>query len=296
MEYIYYKAAHGNFGDDLNDWLWPKFFGVSKHGGDCLLGIGSILYNGSELLSEIQERKKIVFGSGVRPYYEPLITDDSWDIRFLRGPRSVKSIGKNNTFITDAAYAIRLTKEFGQIQNTEKKYKISVMPYFHSVKYLNWKKICYRLGYNYISPLSENGVEYTMQQIAASQYIITEAMHGAIVADAFRVPWSRFILTTPYTEGQMISEFKWMDWLDSIQTSVDDPVHIKLYRNSFINKWVNVLTRKAVDVKFFLKNKVQQDVITALQRKQKFHLSKDGIINNIDSKIHEQIDALLQQQ
>lgn len=271
-------------------------FGIDKKGEDCLLGIGSILYNGSELLSGIQGRKKIIFGSGVRPYYEPLITDDSWDIRFLRGPRSVKSVGRGSMFISDAAYAIRLTKAFEQIQNAEKKYKISLMPYFHSVKYMDWKKVCDRLGYNYISPLSENGVEYTMQQIAASEYIITEAMHGAIVADALRVPWSRFILTTPYTEGQMISEFKWMDWLDSIKISVDSPVFIKLYRNSFINKWVNVLTHKAIDVKFFLRNRVQQDVVTALQRTQKFHLSEDIIIKNIDSKIREQIDILLQQQ
>ena len=292
MEYIYYKAKQGNFGDDLNAWLWPKFFGAHNTADDYLLGIGSILFNRSELLKSLQPKRKIVFGSGVRPDYVPLVIDNSWDIRFLRGPLSSAALGNGYKYISDAAYALRLTKDFKHFSSVQKKYEVSLMPYFHSVKYFDWKHICEQLGYHYISPLAEQGVEFTMQEIASSEKLITKAMHGAIVADALRVPWNRFVLSTPYTEGHMVSEFKWMDWLYSVQQCIYNPIHIKLYRSSIINTWVRTITQNVVDVKFFLKGKVIKDVITQLSAVNKYYLSGNDVVKDIDTGIQQQIDKL----
>ncbi len=86
MEYIYYKDAKGNFGDDLNAWLWPQFFGPhdpsSPH---AFVGIGSILAHDSPLFRSLNGRRKIVFGTGVRPGYKSFSFDGDWDVRFLRG-------------------------------------------------------------------------------------------------------------------------------------------------------------------------------------------------------------------
>ncbi len=296
LEYIYYKSKKGNFGDDLNGWLWPKFFGESNSNDDYLIGIGSILFKDCVVLKPLNNKKKIVFGSGVKPAKNSLVMDNSWDVQFVRGPLSAGALGKKHEYISDGAYALRLIQEFDKLKNTPKKYKVSVMPYFHSVEYFDWKEICRQLGYHYISPLAESGIENTLQEIAASEQVITEAMHGAIVADALRVPWSRFILSTPYTEGQMISEFKWMDWLYSIQLIIDKPVYIPLYRNSFANQWIKKLTAKTLDVKFLLRHAVKKDILAQLSAVEIFYLSKDEVINVIDEKVQQKIDGLIVKQ
>ena len=292
VEYIYYKAQKGNFGDDLNGWLWPKFFGANKNNEDYFIGIGSILFKDCIVLKPLRNKKKIVFGSGVKPANEPLVIDDTWDVQFLRGPLSAGALGKKHEYISDGAYALRLIKEFENLQNTPKKYKVSVIPYFHSVEYFNWEEICDQLGFHYISPLAELGIDHVLHEIAASEYIISEAMHGAIIADALRVPWSRFILSTPYTEGQMVSEFKWMDWLYSVQLIIDKPVYIQFYRNSFANKWIKKLTAKTLDVKFLLRNMVKKDILDQLSTVNNFYLSKDEVIKETDERIQHKIDRL----
>lgn len=292
MEYIYFKAKNGNFGDDLNGWLWPKFFGANNSNDDYFIGIGSILFNNSKLLTALKDKKKIVFGTGIRPADKPFVIDETWDIQFLRGPLSSGVLGKKHEYISDGAYALRLIKDFDRFKNINKKYKISLIPYFHSVEYFNWEDICLKLGYHYISPLSESGVEHTLEEVASSEFVITEAMHGAIIADALRVPWSKFILSTPYTEGQMISEFKWMDWLYSVQLLIDNPVYMQLYRNSFANRWIKKLTNKTIDVKFLLRGMVKKDILNQLSSVQNFYLSKDSVIKEIDERIQSKIDGL----
>lgn len=242
MEYIYYKDPKGNFGDDLNGWLWPSIFGNQSIDNDAaFFGIGSILFNENKLITDLRGRKKIVFGTGIRPTFDVFKYDGDWDIKFLRGPLSSFHLDNKFEYITDAAYTLRFIDNFDLLKNTEKKYKVSVMPYFRSAYLFDWKKICDDLGFHYISPLNENGTEYTLKEIASSKYLITEAMHGAIVADILRVPWSRFVLSTPVTEGSMISEFKWMDWLHSINIGRYNSIYINFHRKTFINSSIKKL-------------------------------------------------------
>lgn len=290
MEYIYYKDPVGNFGDDLNGWLWPQLFGKETiENDDAFFGIGSILYNENKLITDLQNRKKIVFGTGIRPSYQPFKYDQTWDIKFLRGPLSSYSLNNEHDFITDAAYALRVTENFELLKNSEKKYEISVMPYFRSIKYFDWKLICDRLGYHYISPLSENGVEFTLTEIASSKYLITEAMHGAILADVLRVPWRRYVLSTPVTEGSMVSEFKWMDWLSSIGLANINTTFIKFNRKTFLNPWIKKISGNILDVEFFIKKVVFEEILTKLKNIEQFYLSNDSIIVDIDAKIDEKI-------
>jgi succinoglycan biosynthesis protein ExoV len=185
------------------------------------------LYNDFAEFKKIGDQKKVVFGSGIRPYYDQFKIDHKWDIKFLRGPLSAGALKNKFEYIADSAYALSLVKS--DLPPVAKKYKVSVIPYFRSLSYFNWEKICNELGYHYISPLAEKGIEHTINEIAASEKIICEAMHGAIIADIMRVPWHRFVLSTPETEGERVGEFKWMDWLYSIDLKYTDASYIKFY-------------------------------------------------------------------
>jgi succinoglycan biosynthesis protein ExoV len=293
MEIYYYKSEFGNFGDDLNPWLWPQLFDVASTEPNTLfVGIGSILHKGAGLM-KLNDTKKIIFGSGVRPevHFSNFLANDSLDIRFLRGPLSSSVLAHEYPYISDAAYAIRQLKDFDK-GTEDKKYDVSVMPYFKSLNYIDWEKICKELGYHYISPLSEKGVEFTLQEIKQSRKLITEAMHGAIVADLYRVPWHRFIFSTPHTEGSMVSEFKWTDWLQSVKIYNNEVTAIPFYgKNKPIN-YFQKLTGERFSVNFFSKKKVERNIINKLKGDHPYYLSADSVINGIDEQFAQQIALL----
>lgn len=295
MELLYFKSEKGNFGDDLNDWLWPKMIDFHRiKEVDYFVGIGSLLDQDNSLFKGSEQNTKMVFGTGVRPsrVYKNFVADKTWDIKFLRGPLSNYALGNKFEYITDGAYAMRQLDNFSSFLNVEKKYEVSLMPYFHSVEYFDWKKLCDVLGYNYISPLSENGVEHTIREIAASKHLITEAMHGAIIADILRVPWHKYVLTTPYTEGSKISDFKWNDWLYSIDTFVSSTTFIPFYIKTRFYKSIKSLFSKRISVEFFLRKKVEEAIINSLRGPLEYTLSKDATLDAIDSKISGKIDCL----
>src|SRR4051794_17394139 len=94
MRLYYYKDPIGNFGDDLNPWLWPRLisniFDVNNE--IIFLGIGT-------LLNQKVDRRvaasafKVVFGSGVgyRKGKLPLI-DNRWKFYCVRGPLSAYAL------------------------------------------------------------------------------------------------------------------------------------------------------------------------------------------------------------
>ncbi len=294
MKYIYYKSEKGNFGDDLNEWLWPKLFGSFQKSDLNFIGIGSILFPENKQIGAIKGENKIVFGTGVRPTpnYSVLELDNTWNISFLRGPLSAYMLDNKHEYITDAAYAVRQVENFDSLLNTEKKYEVSLMPYFKSLEYFDWPAICKELGYHYISPLSENGVEFTMREIAASKRIITEAMHGAIVADLLRVPWHRFVFSTPHTEGSKISDFKWTDWTLSMKMANPPVTFIPFYLDTRLNQHCLNLTGKRISPQFFLKGRIRKEVLKNLNNIDEYSLSKSEILADIDRRIADKIEAL----
>lgn len=294
MEYIYYKDKKGNFGDDLNGWMWPRIFGQEDlSDGLAFLGIGTILYEGNKQLPRIAEKRKLVFGTGVRPVHRPFGLDEKWDIRFLRGPLSANQFDRKFGYISDAAYALQLLPEYDQLMNVPKKYDISFIPYFKSESYFDWKSICEKMGMHYISTHTDKGVEFTLGEIAASRYIISEAMHGAILADIFRIPWRRFVLTTPFTEGERISEFKWTDWMNSVEIWQHEPLFVPFYKKGRFHQLVKQLSGGSVEAQVFMKGKVKEALYRTLSSKEiAFGLSADRRAQEVFSSMAIQAEQL----
>ena len=207
---LYYYNGHekdiqtGNFGDDLNPWLWqqllPNFF--DEDDTKLFVGIGTLL--NEHLPSKPQ---KIIFGSGVGYGTTPQV-DSHWNICFVRGKLSAKALEIDlSKGLTDPAILVSQCYK----TSSDKKYHKSYMPHFTETMFngLAWQEICQSLNINYIDPTKP--IEQILQEIDNTEILFTEAMHGAIVADALRIPW------VSVKSKKDILNFKWNDWLSTLE-------------------------------------------------------------------------------
>ncbi|MGD1914662.1 MAG: polysaccharide pyruvyl transferase family protein [Phycisphaerales bacterium] len=204
MELFYFKSNDRNFGDELNAHLlpaiMPEAFSADGPSG-VMVGIGTIL---DDRLPDA-EGTRIVFGSGVRGLSRPKSLDD-WDVRFVRGPISGRVTGA--PFVADPAYAVRMLP--GYEHAAAGAGPVGLMPHFGSLRAAPWPRIAERLGMRYIDPTGD--VTEVLDAIASCKAIVAEAMHGAILADALRVPWARFAAAAWRREGIHVHGLKWLDW------------------------------------------------------------------------------------
>ncbi|MCJ8517474.1 succinoglycan biosynthesis protein ExoV [Pseudorhizobium tarimense] len=205
MKPYHWPSHHGNFGDDLNLWLWDALLpGLREVREETLLvGVGTVL-NPTLLPSGVH---KLVIGSGYG-YGEPPDTNDTreWDIRCVRGPRTAQRLGLPPQMgIVDPAVMISDMAEF---LNLPKLHKKTFVPHWESAEFGIWQSVCEPAGLTYLDPRGE--AKSVIRHIAQSELIIAESMHGAILADAFRVPW------VAVTTSSSINDFKWNDWATSV--------------------------------------------------------------------------------
>jgi len=280
MKLICYESSNGNFGDDLNHWLWPKIFPKGTFDNDeddtAFLGIGSILSENNPFLNEANTYKyKCIAGSGVRSLNENIQLDSSWDLSFFRGPfSSYKITGDFNNYISDSAYFYTLLKEYKSKKNSPKKYKISIIPYFKSLDTFDWHAFCRNNNYNLILPTGRD-TEHFIQEIASSETVICEAMHGAIMADILRVPWKRLKYRAHQYESELVSEFKWHDWYASIKLHQVDSIHFEMKTENLKHK----LLRKKYQ------RRAEKNLNDAINKINHFDLSDDTVFNEIVEKL-----------
>lgn len=195
----------GNFGDDLNPWLWDRLLPnvFDRNDETIFVGIGTLL---NDRLPK--EAQKLIFGSGVGYGNLPQV-DNTWKTYFVRGHLSAAALELDaNLGLTDPAILVCNLWESPQ----EKSFKWSYMPHYHEEIFNGnaWREICESIGIQYINPTAP--IEKVLSQIDSSEILLTEAMHGAIVADALRVPW-----VAVRTKKDILS-FKWNDWLSTLGT------------------------------------------------------------------------------
>jgi succinoglycan biosynthesis protein ExoV len=223
-----YFHPSANFGDAMNLWLWPRLIPdcLDADESALLVGIGTLL---DERIPAAP--RKLVFGSGAGYGQRPPTVDDRWTIYCLRGPRTAQALGVDPRLaITDGAMLARLI-----VPSTEEAQRrvVSYIPHWESATYWDWPATCAAAGLQYIDPLQP--VEAVIAQIRASRLVITEAMHGAILADTLRVPW---ISVHGYRH---VLEWKWIDWCESLGLDHRPIVVPSLYSaRGLVRRWSRV--------------------------------------------------------
>jgi hypothetical protein len=204
MKLYYFQSSDGNFGDDLNAWLWPKLLGETffdENSANLLVGIGTLLNHRIP-----KAPRTIVFGSGFGYGSLPAI-DATWTFLCVRGPKTAEALHlPAELAITDPALLIYpFTKDLVRPQNK----RVGYIPHCDSAAAGDWHLVATEAGLHYIDP--RWSVDRVMAEIGQCEYVVTEAMHGAIFSDAMRVPW---VAASAYS---YISAFKWQDWCASME-------------------------------------------------------------------------------
>ena len=203
-----YYETRMNFGDQLNPLLFnhflPGFFDGSTD--RLFLGIGTLL--GME--DQAQDAREIlVFSSGCG-YADRVEVDERYQIICLRGPLTARRLGVDPRLaISDGA----LLLEKMNFTRPAKKYPYAFLPHHVSEDMFDrWPEMAHDAGVHYISPAGEPHT--VIEEIMKTEVLFTEAMHGAIVADVFRVPW------IPVKAYGHINLFKWKDWAMSMKLDI----------------------------------------------------------------------------
>lgn len=209
MKLRYYTEST-NFGDQLNPYIFghflPDFF--DDDSSVEFLGIGSTI---GIYPPRAKTKKQIVFSSGFA--YGELPQDFSrHEFWCVRGPETAAICNlPTEKAIADGALLLAVMP---LPKLPEPRIEFAFMPHeFSHLNYPGWRAIAKECGFHYINPL--DSVDMVLTQIRSSQCLLTEAMHGAIVADTLRVPW------IPVKLCNRFNAFKWLDWSRTI--AVDAP-------------------------------------------------------------------------
>jgi len=206
MNKIFISVKGGNAGDNLNKVLWDLLLPTNKVLPDteAILGIGT--FQNPQV--PIGVKKIHIFGAG-----SDVVNETEWlkkyecDIHFVRGPLTAKNWSCDGKALTDGAFLLSHTR-LKDLPTTQSK-KIGYISHHCSSNNANFKKICELADVEFIDTKTDD-VEKFISQVKSCENIITEALHGAIVADIFRKPW------VPVRSAAYVNEFKWTDWCMSL--------------------------------------------------------------------------------
>ncbi len=264
LHYYIPEGGGSNFGDELNRYLWPHFLPnfFDDDEKEVFFGIGTILRAAKK---QYPHSNILVFGSGA--HAESQTTESNFKIYFVRGPLSAKAMGlSQEKAITDPAI---LTPLMFPMTEVGKKYSCSYMPHF-SVGNPIYRQVMEEMGIHYIDPMDP--VPSILERINASKLLITEAMHGAILADAYRIPW------VPVASYASFNYFKWKDWSASVGVSPKIWTLPRFYPND--PKW-----------KVFIKQKRWSWIFRGIRRNSAF-LSKDTKLEELQERLLNEIASL----
>ena len=202
-----WRGAHRNFGDELNSLLWPRllpdFFDQNE--ATSFLGIGSILDN-----RHAPKAVKLVAGSGYGGYQPQIVLDETWIIHWVRGKRTARLLGLPPALgIGDPASLVPLAGLTPACEGRD----IGFMPHFESVIRGAWQEVAARAGVTLIDPRHDPLT--VIAAIGKCRMVMSEALHGIIVADALRVPWIAIRPLAP------IHRPKWFDWAETLDLSIE---------------------------------------------------------------------------
>lgn len=209
MKLVYYRHAIPNFGDDLNTILWPalapELFDDRSDIG--FVGIGTIIGMACGDL-----RRLHVFSSGTGN--DALGRWHGRDVTYwcVRGPVSARVLDlEPDRALTDGAILVPRVAGFPPAATSDG--GTLIIPHWQTMAYPGWDSVAALTGFELLDP--RGAPREIIARIAGARLVLTESLHGAILADTYGIPWLAFA-----TSGNF-GVTKWVDWTLSLGRDFD---------------------------------------------------------------------------
>ncbi|MET0659178.1 MAG: polysaccharide pyruvyl transferase family protein, partial [Steroidobacteraceae bacterium] len=226
MKVFYHKTDGANVGDDMNAELWhrliPDLDEVAS--AQWLVGAGTII----DARLEALPGRKIIMGAGVRPGARRAALNE---VRFaaVRGYHSAAHLGlEPEVAACDPGFLVNRVWP----QHTQTRTRIGFVPHVYSEQYSSIAAAAADAGLEVISPTLP--IEAFLQRLVGCARIYSESLHGAIFADALRIPWARVCVCSIHYERSAVANFKWSDAFSVLglsATHVGTPALLPLKRS-----------------------------------------------------------------
>lgn len=199
----YLKWSKNNFGDELNDIIFPSLgytkciqynkINLQNLNKDCILGLGT-------LLTKKVKSPITVAGAGSDGQSKP---QANLNYKFVRGKLTTKYLNlKDSLGVGDPVYY--LYDYINSKKSKVKNFKIGIIPHWKSLKQIS--------GKNVISPFLP--VNEFIHKVSECEIVLAEAMHGAMCADILRIPFAPIKIHSDF------NEFKWQDWASTMDLNL----------------------------------------------------------------------------
>lgn len=273
--------SSSNFGDDINPFLLEKLLTPSLIVRDdvCVMGIGTLI-NDENINALRRFARKLIFSSGVGYGSFTSELDASWDVICVRGPKTAETLGlEPEKAVCDGA--VLLSNYFDVIPDSKRQTSVIFIPHIktHWAAGEELRKVAKRVGMTYLPPdLPANDF---INRVANAKLVVTEAMHGAILADTMRVPWIPVGLHEH-------NRFKWADWMSSI--GVD--YHCNSISPSIWNSPKDSFRKFAKSPLQKIKIKLLSQRLSDIIVKKTASLSSDELLENRKRQLLEKVDYM----
>ena len=209
MKLVYYRKQVPNFGDDLNAALWPALapglFDDDPEVG--FVGIGTIIGMPCGGL-----RRLHVFSTGIGNDRPEAWRGKQVEYWCVRGPISARMLDlPADRAITDGAILTPLVEGFPKAATGTG--GTLVIPHFETLDHPGWPEVAKLTGYELLDPRADP--RSVIARIAGATLVLTESLHGAILADVYGIPWMAFATSKNF------GVTKWVDWTHSIGLEFD---------------------------------------------------------------------------
>jgi succinoglycan biosynthesis protein ExoV len=204
MQLVYYRKQVPNFGDDLNAFLWkglaPELFDDDPQVG--FVGIGTIIGMPCGDLKRLH-----VFSTGIGNDRPEAWRDKQVEYWCVRGPISARMLKlPADRAITDGAILTPLVEGFPK--GATGTGGTLVIPHFQTLDHPGWPEVARLTGYELLDPRADP--RDVIARIAGAKLVLTESLHGAVLADVYGIPWVAFATSKNF------GVTKWVDWTHSL--------------------------------------------------------------------------------
>lgn len=282
MKVFYHCIPTGNVGDDLNAALWRRFLPDidSLQTARWLVGAGTIL----DARLNALEGRKIVMGAGVRP--DALHAGLRGDVRIaaVRGLLSAQRLGLNiDSAACDPGFLI---DALAPPACTDAR-RVGLIPHIYTERWSQIADAARDAGFEVVSPTLP--LTEFLQRLRRCVRVYAESLHGAIFADALRIPWARVRLCSHYYEGSEVQEFKWRDAFSPFELTPTPALRLTLLPTKRSSPLAQRWQRPAQAA-------LERAVVHALRRRRDdprlFRLSDAALLQKRTADLRARIEAL----